>query len=330
MKRRKICICQFVLYGLVVCLLLSQKIQMEMTTRVVLRPVIITSKSTGIFTLSLDCIYQQENQASLLKLEEGSGWADGPRVRLVEDSYTVDTSRNEIQLIPTRDCQIIRHASRFPVIGAPAAAVEQTQVPDEYLLLYPSDPPEYVDPGDGITLLAEGANARLLALEQAESPFLPDQAAEKLYRIGGERCQIVSLRETAQLIKCLPYVALLAAVLWMMLVTWVRFICRIKDMTGRGILLRGTILLLLMAILALLLRSLSLPASVLPPENILDWNHYTAQLQLVCTALRDIGLREHDLLTLRARVIPLSGTILIVFFLITLLPTIHKKRLPKT
>lgn len=330
MKRRKICVCLFVLYGLVVCLLLSQKIQMEMTTEVVLRPVIITNKSTGVFTLSLDCIFQQENQASLLKLEEGSGWADGQRIKLVEDSYTVDTSRNEIQLIPTRDCQIIRHASRFPIIGAPAVAVEQTQVPDEYLLLYPSDPPEYVDPGDGITLLAEGANARLLALEQAESPFLPDQAAEKLYRIGGEQCQIFSLRETAQLIKCMPYVALLAAVLWMMLVTWARFICRIKDMTGRGILLWGTILLLLMAILTLILRNLSLPASILPPENILDWNHYAAQLQQIFTTLQDIGLGEHYLFALRARIIPLSVAILIVVFLITLLPAIHKKRLPKT
>lgn len=294
MKRRTICICAFVIYLLVVCLILSFKIDAEMQTQVYIHPVVMGPKSSGLFYLPLDCIFERYPDHFLFELVPGSGWQDGSRIALVSgENYTLNGASNTADLITRQDHQIIRHASRFPVPGEKGVIVKQTPIEDQYLLVYPDFMPSFESHWEGVSLLAEGENVRLLNVADAPDPFLGDQARETLYQIQSPEWQIYSLHAASQFLTLLPPLALLAGMLWTMVILGIHSCVLIGNLAEhrRILLWNARVEVLLLLLLFLVLHWIDLPASLLPPKSILDFGYYRAEFTAISEALETLGQR---------------------------------------
>ncbi len=292
MKRRIICVCLFILYLLAVCTLLSFKIEEEMQTQVFIRPVIVNPKSNGVFSLTLDCVFERYPENMLFELTHGADWQEGMYIALVNsEEYGLDGTTNSATLITRRDRQIIRHASRFPVPGEKGVAVEQIPIVDQYLLVYPDHMPQFENHWEGVSLLEEGTYTRLLNVTDAPDPFLGDQAKEKLYQIQSPQWQIYSLHAAANFLEALPPLALLAGILWIMLILGIHSCVLIgKPEEHRRILIWNIrVEGLLLLVLLLVLYGIDLPASLLPPKSILDFGYYHAEFTAIFKALENLG-----------------------------------------
>ncbi len=317
MKRRIVCACLFILYLLAICMLLSFKIEEEMQTQVFIQKVNLNPKSGGMYSVPLDCVFERDPENLLCELTPGTGWREGLYITLVNgEEYGLDGRTNTATLISQRDRQIVRHASRFPVPGEKGVAVKQTSIEDQYLLIYPDRMPPFENHWEGVSLLEEGTYTRLLNVADAPDPFLGDQAREKLYQIQSPEWQIYSLHAAANFLEALPPLALLAGILWIMLILGIHSCVLIgKPEEHRRILIWNIrVEGLLLLVLLLVLYGIDLPASLLPPKSILDFGYYHAEFTTIFKALEDLGqqLPIHalkDFVTEQAQKILFIGTV---------------------
>lgn len=297
MKRRTLCICTFVLYLLLVCTMLSGKIQKEMLTQVAARPVVLTEKSRGPVKLPLDAVWERPDwknttEVLLFDLSPGTGWQEGLRFTVVSGSlYSMNAQDNTADMFPDKDRLIVRHASRFPEVGGPAEVIEQKETPDQYLVVYRDRVPDYGDHWSGVSLTAEAENVRLLDVEKAKHPFLEDQNQEWLYQIQTKDWYIYSLGTVSEFLNELPKIALVGAILVAMVVLWVQSCILIgaPEEYRRTLIANGILEAALLCALVLLLKHINLPASLLPPENILDFSYYAQELGECFGGLQKLG-----------------------------------------
>lgn len=300
MNKKPLWICALVIYSLAVCLLLSRQIEYEMENQVILRPITVTEKSTGSFTLGVDCLFPEYPATVLFQLSPGEGWQDGLRVsRLGAQEYQVDPVLASVEVRTTKDMQIIRHAAHYPRPGEKARVIRQQSTrEDQYLLLYQKFMPPWAE-SPGVSLVAEGETARLLSVADGGDPFLEDQAQERLNKMEFTYWRIYSLRDVEGLLEALPKLAAVAGILWAMLVLGIRC-CTLagKPEWRRSLWRSAGVEALLVLALGLLLRGISLPGSLLPEDSILNFGFYGRELGTILGALEQLG-QGKSLLALR-------------------------------
>lgn len=301
MKRRTICICFFVFYLLLVCLLLSRKIDWETQNQVILRPVAVTEKSGNYFVISDDCIFTQYPSEILFKLEDGTGWQDGLRVFQMDvNEYNIDSAQQRVEINTSQNLQIIRHAVHFPRAGEKAREIHQDTREDRYLLLYPYGKQPYTEQLAGITMLADGENACLLSVADGGDPFLEDQAKERLQSAEAASWQIYSLRDMEDFLKTMPMLAGVAGILWAMIVLGIYCCILIGKMDqSRFFWWNVGLEALLILTLVLMLRSITLPGSLLPSDSILNFRYYVQEFETVFETLTQFSQQEQTLFALR-------------------------------
>ncbi len=314
MKKRTVWICALVIYLLVVCLILSWKIDNEMQNQVIIRPITVTEKSTGVFSLSVDCLFPEYPATALFRLSPGTGWHDGLRVsRLEPQEYRVDPVLGSVEVLTTKDMQVIRHAAHYPRPGEKARVVQQSSREDEYLLLYQRFMPPWADT-EGFFLMAENETARLLSVADGGDPFMEDQAQERLNKMEFAFWRIYSLRDVERFLEALPMLAGVAAILWAMLVLGVQCCAAAENPEQRRTLRYNAGLeALLMLALTLLLGHICLPNSLLPKDSILNFRFYARELDTILKALGQLG-QERQLFTLKRVMENLSVKILLAGF----------------
>lgn len=319
MKKRTIWICALVIYLLVVCLILSQKIDNEMQNQVIIRPITVTEKSTGIFSLSVDCLFPEYPTTVLFRLSPGTGWHDGLRVaRLEAQEYHVDPVQLSVEVLTTKDMQVIRHAAHYPRPGEKARVVQQSSREDQYLLLYQRFMPPWAET-EGFSLMAENETARLLSVADGGDPFMEDQAQERLQKIEFTFWRIYSLQDVSHFLETLPMLAGVAAILWAMLVLGVQCCALAENLEQRRTLWYSAGLeALLMLALMLLLGRISLPGSLLPEDSILNFKFYAQELDTIFGTLTALG-QGQSLLALKQLTENLAAKCLISGFFAPLL-----------
>lgn len=314
MKKRVFCVCAFVMYALVICLLLATKIEAEMRTQVFVQPIIIPQKPTGLYTLPLDILFEREDSIDMFEVAPGTGWKEGLCISLVDgSSYSIDPATSTVCMASGKDRQIVRHASRIPQAGTTAEIVEQVPMEDQYLIVYNTNVPEFEDHWEGVSLTAEAGNVRLLTVANSPQPFLEDQAQEMLYQIQSRSWWIYSLNAVEQFLNNLPKLALTAVILWTMVILWLDHFALIghPQKYRRYLVINITAELLLIPALFLLLRQIDLPASLLPENNIFDWHYYIREWNTIREALNTLGMYTHPLLALKDFAIAMSRKVLL-------------------
>lgn len=303
MKKRVLCLFSLILYLLCACTILSLKIEQEGMVEVE-SELRATSESRSATSVRISSVYTDLEGDHMYQVVDGTGWETGLRIaEISKSSWTLNINPNGLfyaQVSGGEDYRIVLAGSRQPQVGERVRMVETfTPVSDEYLGLYPSGVKQPLEPPSILTVAGVGENAVLFACEDAKLPFLP--ANIKTSSVTTDRARrIISLTEAEQLLRALPSVAVLGAVLLFGLVLWATTCClSLRADRTRGLIWCNIALAVAsLALLAYATTRFDLPSSMLPPKNLLQWRYYTEEYGQILAALDDMGMHDHVLVSL--------------------------------
>ena len=303
MKKRVLCFFSLILYLLCACTILSLKIEQEAMVEVECE-LRATSESRSATSVRISSVYTDLEGDHMYQVVDGTGWETGLRIaEIPKSSWTLNINPNGLfyaQVSGGEDYRIVFAGSRQPQAGERVRMVEDfVRTSDEYLGLYPSGVMQPLEPPRTLTVAAQGENAVLFACEDAQLPFLP--ANIKTSSVTTDRAQrIISLTEAEQLLRALPSAAVLGAVLLFGLILWAASCCfglRAEEL--RGLICCNTVLIVVsLGVLAYAATRFDLPSSMLPPKNLLQWSYYTEEYAQILSALEDMGMQDHVLVSL--------------------------------
>lgn len=303
MKKRVLCLFSLILYLLCACTILSLKIEQEAMVEVECE-LRATSESRSATSVRISSVYTDTEGDHMYQVVDGTGWETGLRIaEIPKSSWTLNVNPNGLfyaQVSGGEDYRIVLAGSRQPQAGERVRVVENfVRTSDEYLGIYPSGVRQPLEPPRTLTVAGQGENAVLFACEDAKLPFLP--ANIKTSSVTTDRAQrIISLTEAEQLLRALPSVAVLGAVLLFGLVLWATTCClSLRTDRTRGLIWCNTVLIAAsLALLAYAATRFDLPSSMLPPKNLLQWSYYTEEYGQILAALEDMGMQDHVLVSL--------------------------------
>lgn len=307
MKKKLLYLGALVLYLLVACTMLSQKIEEEMATQVLIQEHSVVNRYSAGGSMAADALFYVEGEPMLFEVVEGNGWESGTRLRLLEpDKWEYMPGKYPfLRFAGGRVYHFVETASRTPVEGGMAKAIDGFESEeDSYLLLCPDGLPEGWTPPENWQVLQEKETALLLAVSEEETPFFQHRAKFRAGLAEKEKIELFSLSETAEFLEQLPGVGLTAVVLLLPLVLWLLSAFLLGD-PGKyrvSLAVNGIVAATAVAVLPKLLGRISFPASMLPPESILDIAWYRTRFGGLFAAMEAFGDGS-----LRARWLEIAG-----------------------
>ena len=258
-------------YILVICTLLSGKIEDTMAVRV-------TTKTFDLFlqpALPVSTLFWDDSGCHLYYLEETDA---GPVVREMDETdYNINYEESSIVLSGVGECSVILSASRQPVAGEKAEVLKKRgQAQDRYLLTGQVwDSPEE----------APQTQVQIVEKDRAQTPFLAHEAKQSLGLEFPEDWELYSLQDAEAFVKSLPKIAFMLSLFFLPVV----LLAGSCIMESRKALWCNTGL-SAAAVLGGwgLCAGLSLPVSWLPPDNIFRLSHYRGQMNAVLQALEQL------------------------------------------
>ena len=140
-------------------------------------------------------------------------------------------------------------------------------------------------------LIAVSDNAAVVELENASTPFFEHEAKSILAPYQQQGWRVYSLNCVAQFADCIPTLALVLVLLLIPLVLLV-LSCLMRHSQATILWINAGISFVLMAIAFYFIFPITLPSSLLPTNQIFDWNHYSHMISEICTALGQLELTE--------------------------------------
>lgn len=293
MKRKVLCVFSLILFLVIFCTILSQKIEVEMLTQVELKIVKRANVYFGNIELPISALFKDEYQAHLYEVVEGTGWESGTRIQEIDSKmYAVDEENQLVTLSPGQEYRFVLAASRQPSYGELVEIIENPRMAsDTYLVYYPTGVPEYESLPDKTVLLAQSENALLLAVESSAFPFFEHRAKNVLNTIQTPDMRVFSLAEVENFLNQLPRLAMLAALLVVPVMLWAAAcIFSGRDKSRIIVLLSAVLIILALCILPQVLSRIDLPASLLPGENILDISYYRTTFGVIFDIFEDFEM----------------------------------------
>lgn len=282
MKRRVLCVFLIILYLLVVCTMLSAKIEEEMSTLVKVEKRTSSRQTGRSMTINIRAVYTDSEGDHLYEVREGEGWDNGLRTYDVP-GFGINMVDGVATLYGPRDYVFVRAASRQPRDGELATIVEEFETgKDMYLYYYKHGVPTEWDLPPYLTVIAQSKNALLMENSEGAFPFLPHLA--KTWTVTTDMAdRVFSLTEADAFLTELPAVTKVFAILGcgiiLLLFSW----CLSVSMVENKWLIRINVILIIVS-LAFFLFALSLidlPASMLPSVNIFDFEYYREEFFLL-------------------------------------------------
>lgn len=294
MKKNVLYFLTLCLYLLAACTLLSRKIEGEMATQVLIQEHSVDNRYSAGGSMTADALFYVEGEPMLFEVQEGNGWESGSRLRLLpSDKWEwMPAKRPYLRFAGGRVYHFVETASRTPVEDGLAKAIDSFETgTDTYLLLCPEGLPEGWTPPETWQILQENETALLLAVSEVELPFFQHRAKFRAKLSQEEGIQILSLGEAADFLEQLPGVALTAAVLLLPLILWL-LSAGMAANPGKyrvSLVLNGMLAAAALAALPWLLGRFSFPASMLPPESVLDVTWYRSRFAGIFAAMEAFG-----------------------------------------
>ena len=293
MKRKTLCVFSLILFLLIFCTILSQKIEVEMLTQVEVKTVNGSKIYMGDINLPIGVLFKDEYSPHLYEVAEGTGWESGTRIREIDNkTYTVDTINQKVTLSPGKDYRFVLTASRHPNYGELVEIIEEPETaPDTYLVCYPDGVPEYETLPEHTALLVHSENALLLAVEKSTFPFFEHRAKNTLSTLELPGMRVFSLTEIENFLSQFPLLTMLAMLLIMPVMLWAASCIFSNWENGRAaVWLNAGLILLALCFLPKLLEQIDLPTSLLPSGNILSISFYQSNFSLIFESLLKLDL----------------------------------------
>lgn len=198
---------------------------------------------------------------------------------------------NRVELHPA-DYDVIMSASRTPRVGDRVEPVQLQDSPNEKLIIYcPEGYEEIVDRQDKFTVLGAGQNGILMDTSSTPMPYFEQYTVFSLEnRLKADNYRVYSYTDAENLLKALPQLAVFGAIILFAAVLWAGT-CVITKKQQPAWLLWGNIGLggLSLAAVRGLGQQVDLPASLMPPESILDLAHYKSEFSNIFSAMEQVG-----------------------------------------
>lgn len=305
MKKKVLCVFSLILYILIACTLLAEKIEVEMMTQAEVW-VVKASNSSFELKLSTGYLFDEDNGKHLFEIKEGTGWESGMRAEEISSQYWQIDHSSEVPMVKLNsfnDYTFIRTASRVPETGELVEIIEKPEsAPDTWLVCYPEGIPEYEKLPTGMELIAQSENALLLSVEQSKYPFFEHRAiGDDLKQMEGSGMRVFSLSTVEAFLEQLLFLAVVLVLLLVPVVLWACS-CFLSINPDRNKWLLGCNILLVAAALYFLrsvLGAIDLPAAMLPDDNILNWGHYSDEFRMLFENLKGMGVEAERMIALR-------------------------------
>lgn len=283
MKRTVLCIFSLILILLVFGTVLSPKVQEEMMTLVEAKK---TDKSSPLNTnVGEIAVAWRTSERELYTIAEGSGWETGLRIAAVPSRYYYDYD-TYLAIGPYSDYRYIYSASRDPVPGGTVKAVKVRYGQDTYLLWHPETVGELDKLSNSMTLLERTDNAALIACRNSADPYFEHNMWYTFKNTVGEEVRVFSLNDVRSFCEALPWVAAVFTALLCSILLWAGT-CLLSGKEGSKWVYAVNIAAIaaLLGSVPLLCGCFDLPASLMPPESILDIAHYVKEFRLITDSM---------------------------------------------
>ncbi len=299
MKKSVLYVFALVLYLLLVCTIVSQKIEVEMQTQVEVSERNFVGRMSGSFSASKDALFVDEDGLHLYEVVQGTGWKSGACAKEVSRETWSFSDEKRITIPNGRSYTIVESASRMPLEGS---RVEVVKVPgrtkdyvpfaDQYLVCYTEGVPGDFDLPEKSKIVAKSDMALLLDMEDIIFPFFERRAKQLSDSMEYDNCRVFSMTAVEAFLEQLPRVAVLGVYLFLPIVLWLCSGIMVKEPAKYKELLwiNAGITLFFLAGAGVMLGQIDFPASLLPTNNIFDVSYYRQEFQIIMAAQRSLGL----------------------------------------
>lgn len=287
MKRRAVWTFSLVLWALIACTLFSLKIEKLMVPKVT-----TTSPSRETHTMPLDALFTDESGDHLYSVVEGTGWEKGIRAQeLVRQGYFPGNYQILEDRIYLESSAAFVHYASKPIREGDLISVEEGKntAGDHWLAVFPESAPPLDQLSEGVAIEQTSETAYLLAVEEAELPFMEDRA-RSMSGLSQQEGKFYSLGDLESFLDALPLLAVGLCLLLIPVLLW-GYSGLLLDAPKRKapLLLNGCIGAVSLAGLALLLYFLDLPSSLLPQNAIVEFSHYSREFSQIFQTLEDFA-----------------------------------------
>ena len=323
MKKRVLCFSSFLMYILIVCTALSGKIEDTMMTRVEIGPVNTKAvHETVTRELPERALFRDEQGIHLYEVSDGSGWEGGKRIREVS-GWTLQAD-GTVTVPGYPDTAYVYSANRQPKPGEQVLVLERSEKgTDIYLALYPDGIPENVEYPTGVAALSLGNHAIFMEGTDFLLPFLEHRAkTEGEILSGAER--IFSWNDVIQFLNQVPGIFRILCTVGMGLLflgaAWVQRARGNRLFWGNFMVSVG-----MLFVLRYLLRSVDLPLSMLPKDNLLAISSYQRMLEAFFDGLTSFPEQWEKAVAMRASVMKQCRSLALFSFAFTAMTLLLEK-----
>ena len=288
LKQKALWVSALVFWLIAACTLFAVKNQELMTPQVTTVSAETSYSSGSPAKLPLDCLQlDSEGGMHLYEIYEGTGWEAGVRVREVQ-GFSLD--EENVFLDNGGWGEYVQYASKTLTDGELVEVIRGgDKAADQWLAVFPEDAPEPDHLPSGVEIVAQDGNALLLSVESDQQPFMEGWAKSLVPELSGARVYSLSAMEQFQgnFICTGLLLMIFVIVFWMWGYAWYenqlpKKYPRMWPMSvGVSIVLLGGI--------AVILHFVSLPSSLLPPEQITDLWFYGHDFGQAFPALERFG-----------------------------------------
>lgn len=294
MKRKVLCVFSLVAYLLLFCTIFAPMAGREMAILVDIKQI----KKNVNFNpqVAVSCALWDDEEI-IFQVVEGTGWNTGSRAdplprQYYSISHDFKGNPSHVVLSPGADYTVILSASRTPRKDDLVEIVDAEESPGEKLILYcPEGVQEIKLLQNNFTVSQQGDQGILMDTIGIKMPYFEHRTIQALKnRIITETLRIYSYTDAKNFLWQLPLLSLIAGLLLCGVILW-GGTCLLtkKQQSGRLLWVNtGTISLTLLLIWPLT-YAVDLPASLMPPNSILDLGHYFSEFSNIFAALASVG-----------------------------------------
>lgn len=294
MKRRVLCVFSLVFWVILVCTLISARVEQLMMPTVEVKEMEMDAPD---LTISADALFHDDTGMHLYRVIRGYGWETGLRVYEVpDDEYTLFGDLLEVAGYST----YIMYTTHDPTLGAQVQIREEPPLfmDDTLVAVFPNGVPAYSVAKNGMYVETQTDTALLIAAPGADYPFMENLARTYLqttkdesYYTQGPDSAFYSLNDLYWFMGNLLLAALLIAVLFFSVAVWARCckLSRSAKKNRRPLLVNGILAAIVLGGILLILYAVDLPSSLLPRSRITDFAHYAAEFSALFAALHDLA-----------------------------------------
>lgn len=292
MKRRVVCVFSLIFWLIILCTLLSIRVEQLMKTTVEIREINMPMPNTSI---SADALFYDEAGMHLYKVSPSYGWDAGMRVSeysgyVLQNDRLSNLDNGWFVLYATHD---LRPNDEVLIREEPYLYMD-----DIWVATYPNGIPAYSLAADNITAEVQTDTALLLSVPGADYPFMEGRARTWIETVKSEdyymqapESAVYSLNDLYRFINSALPMALLVSLILFSIAIWARCcsLSRSCKENGRALLINSALAAMTLLGIILTLQFIDLPGSLLPSDRITHITCYVAKLSALFSALRDLA-----------------------------------------